>query len=789
METPLEGQEIPQRKSHSAPQSPTVTPPTTDSGLGKTKAGAVREFQRRVSFPDDEYIVTSYLEPPVPWLKSDEMSPSDIIDSYKLSCVKHRVEPIDVLLAQIEKIQDFSKRFEELDLSDKKLDAAQCESLEEIFKRIQFNILNLQSCCLDDEASLALFDMLEFYEVATALNISYNKDISSRGWHACSRMLKKTPCLENLNASNTNLNEIYIPIICRALRLGSNLSVLRLDHCNITGKTFVILVAALKMNTTLSELYLEHNSLSTHDGYQLGSLLRANIKLKLVNLNSNALQDSGISFGIEGLADQPVRSDEGLKSLILKNNSCSSACMGAVSDALRKTTSLEYFDLSNNDVKNDGIYHLKDGLMKNRSLLNLNLQCCKISCEGAIAIAEYIADNTFIQGIDLRGNDIKLGGYIALSLSMKVNTSITSMKLDLPQESKASNGRSRPKLVTPGIGIMQFDRTLNFRLTNSIPGWCLPQISVIYIEILDDENLCEYQQLLNDISNFCIRNRQMIEETSKLIENSIDGERDCGDSENDINSNASIQLLDIKSDQKQQSDQIDGSKVKTKHASNGRFQVSRVQSNPQPIPKYVSGKTNGRFTVFKVNSVCEEPNEGSCENISETKETLVKNSEEKHNEPVQLNQDDAKLKQNQISNSKDLNHDVKVSDSVIQEKPLNKIKEFVDFKFRLPSNFGKRRVTIEGSAMPNVQKIVQNVKSRRKSTPAVCSNNLSGLNHQNRPALKLSLNKRLECLDLRSTVPLSPGRRVESCGLPMSSVDAMLKMDETLQVVVASSGV
>ncbi|KAG1660102.1 Protein phosphatase 1 regulatory subunit 37 [Nymphon striatum] len=724
METPLEGQEIPQRKSHSAPQSPTVTPPTTDSGLGKTKAGAVREFQRRVSFPDDEYIVTSYLEPPVPWLKSDEMSPSDIIDSYKLSCVKHRVEPIDVLLAQIEKIQDFSKRFEELDLSDKKLDAAQCESLEEIFKRIQFNILNLQSCCLDDEASLALFDMLEFYEVATALNISYNKDISSRGWHACSRMLKKTPCLENLNASNTNLNEIYIPIICRALRLGSNLSVLRLDHCNITGKTFVILVAALKMNTTLSELYLEHNSLSTHDGYQLGSLLRANIKLKLVNLNSNALQDSGISFGIEGLADQPVRSDEGLKSLILKNNSCSSACMGAVSDALRKTTSLEYFDLSNNDVKNDGIYHLKDGLMKNRSLLNLNLQCCKISCEGAIAIAEYIADNTFIQGIDLRGNDIKLGGYIALSLSMK-----------------------------------------------------------------DDENLCEYQQLLNDISNFCIRNRQMIEETSKLIENSIDGERDCGDSENDINSNASIQLLDIKSDQKQQSDQIDGSKVKTKHASNGRFQVSRVQSNPQPIPKYVSGKTNGRFTVFKVNSVCEEPNEGSCENISETKETLVKNSEEKHNEPVQLNQDDAKLKQNQISNSKDLNHDVKVSDSVIQEKPLNKIKEFVDFKFRLPSNFGKRRVTIEGSAMPNVQKIVQNVKSRRKSTPAVCSNNLSGLNHQNRPALKLSLNKRLECLDLRSTVPLSPGRRVESCGLPMSSVDAMLKMDETLQVVVASSGV
>lgn len=69
METPLEGQEIPRRHSHSAPQSPTVTPPKSDELRLKLKNRAAREFQRRVSFPDDESIVTSYLEPPVPWLK------------------------------------------------------------------------------------------------------------------------------------------------------------------------------------------------------------------------------------------------------------------------------------------------------------------------------------------------------------------------------------------------------------------------------------------------------------------------------------------------------------------------------------------------------------------------------------------------------------------------------------------------------------------------------------------------------------------------------------------------
>lgn len=255
----------------------------------------------------------------------------------------------------------------------------------------------------------------------------------------------------------------------------------------------------------------------------------------------------------------------------------------------------------------------------------------------------------------------------------------------------------------------------------------------------------------------------MIEEAFEWEESSVDNKIDCKN-----NTETSTQFPDINTNMKNQGLPVGGIEAKANHAtfpSNGRFQVSRVQSNPQTtIPKYISGKTNGRFTVFKVNSVCEDPNESCSENISETKVTLPKSPEEQHNEPVLSTQNNADIEQNQNCDSKDINQDVQVSHVVNQENPLNKIKEFVDLKFRLPSNFGKRRVTIDGSSVSNVHKIIQQVKSRRKSTPTLGSNNLSGLGHQNRPSLKLTLNKQLECLDLRSTVPLSPGRLVESCG-------------------------
>lgn len=41
------------------------------------------------------------------------------------------------------------------------------------------------------QGAVAVFDMIEYYESATHLNITGNQNISARGWQACSRMIKK----------------------------------------------------------------------------------------------------------------------------------------------------------------------------------------------------------------------------------------------------------------------------------------------------------------------------------------------------------------------------------------------------------------------------------------------------------------------------------------------------------------------------------------------------------------------------------------------------------------------
>ncbi|XP_010726770.1 protein phosphatase 1 regulatory subunit 37-like [Meleagris gallopavo] len=45
--------------------------------------------------------------------------------------------------------------------------------------------------------------MIEYYESATHLNISFNKHIGTRGWQAAAHMMRKTNCLQYLDARGT----------------------------------------------------------------------------------------------------------------------------------------------------------------------------------------------------------------------------------------------------------------------------------------------------------------------------------------------------------------------------------------------------------------------------------------------------------------------------------------------------------------------------------------------------------------------------------------------------------
>ncbi|KFO77453.1 Protein phosphatase 1 regulatory subunit 37, partial [Cuculus canorus] len=357
----------------------------------------------------------------------------EILTAYKQACQKLNCKQIPKLLKQIQEFKDLAPRIDCLDLKGEKLDYKACEALEEIFKRVQFKVVDLEQTSLDEDGASALFDMIEYYESATHLNISFNKHIGTRGWQAAAHMMRKTNCLQYLDARNTPLLDHSAPFVARALRISSSLVVLHLENASLSGRPLMLLAAALKVNMNLRELYLADNKLNgLQDSAQLGNLLKFNCYIQILDLRNNHILDSGLAYICEGLKEQ----QKGLVTLVLWNNQLTHTGMAY----LGMTLSLETLNLGHNPIGNEGVRNLKTGLIGNRSVLRLGLASTKLTCEGAVAVAEFIAESPRLLRLDLRENEIKTGGLMALSLALKVNHSL--LRLDLDREPKKESVKS-----------------------------------------------------------------------------------------------------------------------------------------------------------------------------------------------------------------------------------------------------------------------------------------------------------------------------------------------------------
>ncbi|XP_064408661.1 protein phosphatase 1 regulatory subunit 37 isoform X2 [Latimeria chalumnae] len=406
--------------------------PPLPEGNGKHKHGA-----KRVTFPSDEDIVSGAVEPKNPWRHAQNVTVEEILAAYRQTCQKLNCKPMTKLLKQIQEFKDLTQRIDCLDLKGEKLDYKACEALEEVFKRVQFKVVDLEQTNLDEDGASALFDMIEYYESATQLNISFNKHIGTRGWQAAAHMMRKTNCLQYLEARNTPLLDHSAPFVARALRISSSLTVLHLESASLSGRPLMLLATALKMNMNLRELYLAENKLNgLQDSAQLGNLLKFNCYIQILDLRNNNILDSGLAYICEGLKEQR----KGLVTLVLWNNQLTHVGMAYLGVTLPHTQSLETLNLGHNPISNEGVRHLKNGLIANRSVLRLGLASTKLTCEGAVAVAEFIAESPRLLRLDLRENEIKTGGLMALSLALKVNHSL--LRLDLDREPKKETVKS-----------------------------------------------------------------------------------------------------------------------------------------------------------------------------------------------------------------------------------------------------------------------------------------------------------------------------------------------------------
>eukprot|EP00062_Callorhinchus_milii_P020807 gi/632976881/ref/XP_007905036.1/ PREDICTED: protein phosphatase 1 regulatory subunit 37-like [Callorhinchus milii] len=426
--------------------------------LGKALAvGWKIKPTKHVSFPADAKIVSGSIEPCNPW-GAVRPTVEEIIASYKLSCKKLGVKPIDKLLKQLQEITEVHHRIKCLDLQGEVLDYESCESLESVFRSVRFEWVNLERAKLDENGAAALFDIMEYYESAVRLSISFSAHIGSRGWMAAAQLIRKSSCLREFEACGVALTEHPCRYMTKALRFSQSLVGLRLEDAGLSGLPLMLLVSALKVNRTLQELHLADNQLnSLQDAMQLGELLKCNSTIRLLDLKNNCISNAGLEDICGGLREQRHR----LRTLVLWNNKLTRKGMAHLAATLPHLTALETLNLGHNYLNNEGIFRLKEALIANRSIVRLGLASTSITCEGAIAAAEFVAESTALLRLDLRRNRIGTAGLMALSLALKINDSL--VRLDLETEIKRE--------TLPGnLNSQQLDSQFSLKTAGILPA-------------------------------------------------------------------------------------------------------------------------------------------------------------------------------------------------------------------------------------------------------------------------------------------------------------------------------
>ncbi|KAF7487671.1 Protein phosphatase 1 regulatory subunit 37 [Sarcoptes scabiei] len=659
----------------------------------------------------------------------DDQDTDTIIDAYCRSCSKQNIEPLPIVLEQIKNFKSIRQRSQDLILRGKKLNSHHCEALEEIFKRVLFRLIDLESCDLDCDGASALFDMIEFYESASHLSIANNKSIGIIGWQALCRTLKKTSCLQYLDLSNTGLNEQILLFMGRTIRIGSHLVTLHLENAGLFGRRLAILVSSIKFNTSLRELYLSENKISSTDCVQIGNLLRGNSFLNVLDLRNNLIQDNGLDCVCEGLSHQPTQNgpikifdlfntnnqstatddstisqNSGVLILNLSNNQLTSRAMNRLMQTLPQCRSLIGLDLSNNSIGDEGVLILKEALIECRTLKYLNLSSTGLTSEGANVIADVIRHNHHLTSIDLSNNEINPKGIVSLANSMQSNRRIIKLILSSQDDCETRN---------------------ELKISDSSLEHALKEIEARCDENKINANFDELDSLLsgflhNDIS---VYQENVIDVIAHNNFNDDRRNQSICDDDND----------DDDDDDDENDDEIDMERSELDRSNDGNsFSRQKPQlARTTSLGSWERPMKSGRFSVSPVETISfDDDRNRTEENVENVTQIPIQIQIESDDSAVSMLLQPPESLENRSLNSDEDNA------SDLSEQETDQLSE-------LPTCFNHK-----GHLMPPTRSF------RRMSSPVI---SVSGLvKPKPKPNLTLKLSEDLESLDLKSSLPLSP---------------------------------
>uniref|UniRef100_A0A182VLL5 Uncharacterized protein n=1 Tax=Anopheles merus TaxID=30066 RepID=A0A182VLL5_ANOME len=230
---------------------------------------------------------------------------TELLELYRSSCKRHNAVPLQSVLEHLQSLDATKDRVPLLSLRDQHLTYGGCEALEEIFKHVQYRCIDLSHSGLNDVTASVMFDIIEYYEAATELDISDNLQMSSKSWTACINMLKKSQALNVLITRGPTISDYQANNLAKALN-ASAIHTLKLEHCVLSQQPIASLCNVLKRNEVLRELWLAHNQLNCEDAQQIANLLRSNFYIQLIDISNNRIGDKGVEHIVNAIVEQAV---------------------------------------------------------------------------------------------------------------------------------------------------------------------------------------------------------------------------------------------------------------------------------------------------------------------------------------------------------------------------------------------------------------------------------------------------------------------------------------------------
>jgi protein phosphatase 1 regulatory subunit 37 len=218
---------------------------------------------RRVHFPTEDSQLRIISNAPEPLSNRPLLSLGVILQRYRAACLRLQLRPFNSLLDQLSTMDDGRKSFYDrldcLKIVNEKIDLKHIDAIEEILSRCRFHTLDFESSIIDDSALSQLFEIIEYYESCTHINLSNNRTISFQGYQALTKYLRKTNCLERLDMNTMRFDDTNILNFTRSLRLSTTLYELHVESCQLNGKILQKFIENLRLCISLRELYLCDN--------------------------------------------------------------------------------------------------------------------------------------------------------------------------------------------------------------------------------------------------------------------------------------------------------------------------------------------------------------------------------------------------------------------------------------------------------------------------------------------------------------------------------------------------